>query len=174
MEIWKTIEGYGGRYSVSNKGNIRTNAYINTHAIYGTAKHKEKYRQPLTGARGYLRTVLTDENKKQHYIQIHRLVASAFIPNPLNLPQVNHKDGNKKNNCLENLEWCTNEQNREHAMKMGLIKKRDQLPHAKIKSEEIPKIQMMLRLGNSQKKVADFYGVNQQTISKIARKFNNQ
>ena len=169
MEIWKKIEGYDGRYSISNYGNIKTNSYINAHAIYGTAKHKELLRNPLPAARGYLRTVLTDLNKKQHYIQIHRLVAQAFIPNPNRLPQVNHKDGNKKNNHVDNLEWCTNDENRKHAIETGLIKYRDQLPNSKIKTNQIQELVELINSGLSQKKVGLLFGVCQQTVSKILK-----
>jgi len=72
---------------------------------------------------GYLYTSIC-ENKRQKHIGIHRLVAEAFIPNPDNFPQINHKDGNKQNNHIENLEWCTAEQNMRHAAQIGLIKSR--------------------------------------------------
>lgn len=169
MEIWKKIDGYDGRYSISNFGNIKTNAYINKHAVYGSAKHKELLRNPLPAARGYLRTVLTDINKKQHYIQIHRLVAQAFIPNPNGLPQVNHKDCNKKNNRADNLEWCTNDENRNHAKEMGLIKSRDQLPQSKLKSHQIPVLISLINSGLSQKKVGLIFGICQQNVSRIIK-----
>ena len=69
--------------------------------------------------RGYDRVSLEEKPYR-----IHRLVAEAFIPNPLNLPEVNHKDGNKKNNCVENLEWVTHQENMAHAVKTGLFGER--------------------------------------------------
>ena len=67
---------------------------------------------------GYLDTVLIDKNKKKHCKRINRLVAIQFIPNPDNLPEVNHKDGNKTNNNIDNLEWCTSKYNSEHSIKI--------------------------------------------------------
>ena len=91
MEIWKNIECFE-EYSVSNFGNIRNNK---TGRILKPRKH--------TG--GYMRIILCKD--KKHYDRyIHRLVAQAFISNPNNLPEVNHKDEDKTNNCVENLEWC--------------------------------------------------------------------
>lgn len=63
---------------------------------------------------GYLRVAIYDKEHKQHRKLVHRLVAEAFIPNPDNLPQVNHKDGNKQNNSVDNLEWCTHSENQKH------------------------------------------------------------
>ena len=59
-------------------------------------------------------------NGKRYYKRVHRIVAETFIPNPLDLPQVNHKDGNKLNNCVDNLEWCNNSQNTQHGYDNGL------------------------------------------------------
>lgn len=109
MEVWKTINDYDGRYEVSNLGNVRSINYKNT----GKAVNLK----PATDTKGYLRVGfcrgLKVETKK-----VHRLVAELFIPNPLNLPQVNHINGNKKDNTVSNLEWCSNEQNNEHRAKV--------------------------------------------------------
>ena len=95
-EIWKDIEGYEGLYQVSNMGRVRS---LRKNIIL---------REGIS--RGY--SVLNlSKNGKPLTKKVHRLVANAFIPNPDNLPQVNHKDENKLNNCADNLEWCTQEYN---------------------------------------------------------------
>lgn len=96
-EIWKDIEGYEGLYQVSNMGRVRS---LRKNIIL---------KKSITN-RGYERVVLFIGNKPKGFT-VHRLVAMAFIPNPDNLPQVNHKDENKTNNCAGNLEWCTQEYN---------------------------------------------------------------
>lgn len=108
MEIWREIPGTKGRIEVSNEGNVRS--LLRGHP------------QPLktqTDNKGYQRLRVTIEGQKRSY-KIHREVAKAFIPNPNNLPQVNHKDGNKNNNCVTNLEWITNRDNAHHAIQNGL------------------------------------------------------
>ena len=106
-EIWKDIEGYNGRYRVSNLGRVmsmwRTNQY-KTHIGKPMIMHQGIHRQ------GYLKVSLTDGSTIKNYF-IHRLVAEAFIPNPDNLPQVNHKDEDKSNNRVDNLEWCDGKYN---------------------------------------------------------------
>lgn len=92
MEIWKDIEGYEGLYQVSNLGNVKNNK----NKIMKLAKEKN----------GYLRINLSKNGFKKR-MSIHKLVAMTFIPNPNNYPQINHKDENKQNNCVDNLEWCT-------------------------------------------------------------------
>ena len=95
-EIWKDIEGYEGHYRISNFGRV--------YSIKSGILLKQKNK------RGYLEVGLC-KNGKHRYMQTHRLVALNFIPNPENLPHVNHKDENKQNNCVSNLEWCTVEYN---------------------------------------------------------------
>lgn len=97
MEIWKDIKGYEGLYQVSNQGRVRS-LYKGVR-ILKTRNNK-----------GYLRVALYKENKYKH-ISIHRLVAEAFLPNPKNLPQVNHKSEIKTDNRVENLEWCDSKYN---------------------------------------------------------------
>ena len=100
MEEWKDIIGYEGKYQVSNTGKIRSLNYLNT--------RKTKELKPRKFSTGYLSICLGKE-KKNFYI--HRLVAIHFIPNPNNLLEVNHKDENKTNNNVENLEWCNHKYN---------------------------------------------------------------
>ena len=102
QEIWKDIEGFEGRYQVSTWGNVRS---------------MKKKIKPYENDKGYLKVGLCKDGKS-HKKRVNRLVAQAFIPNPYNLPQVNHKDGNKKNNSVTNLEWTTDKANREHAARM--------------------------------------------------------
>lgn len=102
-EIWKSF-GYED-YKVSNFGRIKSYKYDKEHG---------KIMKPYKDTKGYLQIDLQlDGRKRQNrkHFAVHRLVAQAFIPNPDNLPQVNHKDENKENNHIDNLEWCTNEYN---------------------------------------------------------------
>lgn len=98
-EIWKPIEGWEGLYEVSNLGNVKS-----------FCKGKERFLRPSKKKNGYLQVVLQDNGRKG-FFTIHRLVAAAFIPNPNNLPTVNHIDENKENNRVDNLEWMTTQDN---------------------------------------------------------------
>lgn len=112
-EIWKDIKNYEGYYQVSNLGRIKSvDRYINQYNgyNYSTRIYKGKILKFSIGTRGYLKVVLQKERKVKTY-NVHRLVAEAFIPNPNNLPQVNHIDENKLNNNINNLEWCSSKYN---------------------------------------------------------------
>lgn len=120
-EIWKDIEGFKGRYQVSNMGRVKSlPRMVNNHT--GELLVKEKILKQRPDLKGYMRIDIIDNLGKKHYFGVHRLVASAFIPNPQNKPQVNHIDGVKDHNNVENLEWCTNSENQKHAYKIGLNK----------------------------------------------------
>lgn len=106
-EIWRDIEGYEGWYQVSSQGRVRSlDRFINC-AHNGKRKIKGKIIVGSNAGRGYLMVNLI-MNSKPSYKYVHRLVAETFLPNPYNFPQVNHKDEDKRNNCVENLEWCDN------------------------------------------------------------------
>ena len=115
-EIWKDIEGYEGRYQVSNLGRVRSldQTYIQPNPHNGTLQkvtRKGKILKQSLCKPGYLFVELSAGNKEYTHHDIHRLVAKAFIPNPENLEMVNHKDEDKTNNCVWNLEWCSNKYN---------------------------------------------------------------
>lgn len=105
-ENWKDILGYEGFYQVSNLGRVRSVDRI-VKGVFGSIQHKKSViLAPAMNAAGYYFVVLT-KNAKGKAFRVHRLVAEAFIPNPCNYPIINHKDENKLNNNVNNLEWCT-------------------------------------------------------------------
>lgn len=114
-EEWKPIEGFEGIYEVSNLGRVKSLKRITDEIHHIPCK----ILKPTTNKDGYVRVGMR-KNKKQFSKTVHRLVAEAFIPNPNNLPEVNHLDGNKQNNRAENLSWCTAKQNQKHSLEMGL------------------------------------------------------
>lgn len=116
-EIWKDIKGYEGIYQVSNLGRVKALERVWYSGRNGCTKrtkpeHIMKYR--LAKNTGYCLLKLVKNGVEKHVL-VHRLVAETFIPNPNNLPEVNHIDGNKENNCVDNLEWCTEKENISHA-----------------------------------------------------------
>lgn len=107
-EIWKDVVGYEGIYEVSNKGRIKSKHY-----------GKKVFLKTQKTYDGYITTKLSIGGNSKR-CSLHRLVAIAFLGNPENKPQVNHKDGNKLNNYMDNLEWVTAQENVIHAWKTGL------------------------------------------------------
>lgn len=125
MEQWKDIPGFEGYYQASSFSRIRSvNRTIDHKENFSSNTYKKTYKgkiksQFVTG--GYYRISLCVNNKERQYTA-HRLIALTFIPNTLNKSQVNHKDGNKLNNSIDNLEWCTPSENAKHAVSTGLVK----------------------------------------------------
>lgn len=119
MKKWKDVEGYEGLYQVSDEGEVKSLKYRGSNKEYILSNRKV--------TKGYMQVILW-KNRKSKTFMVHRLVAQAFIPNPNNYPQINHKDEDKTNNKVENLEWCTNEYN--HNYGTGNIRRGGGLNHA--------------------------------------------
>lgn len=167
MIEWRPIEGFEGLYEVSNIGNVRSLNYRHT----GEAKILRP-----GGNKGYLNINLW-KNGKRYIKTVHRLVANAFIPNPENKPQVNHIDGDKTNNRVNNLEWVTNRENQLHAYNIGLHvtteESRKKLSEAR-KGEKNPKAKQVICI--TTREVFDYmaegakkYNVNAGNISDCCR-----
>ena len=105
QEIWRKINGFPN-YEVSNLGNVRN-------------KKTGRVLRPSKDGCGYSQVILCKDGKGNQF-KVHRLVATAFIPNPKNKKEVNHIDGNKSNNYVDNLEWNTHSENQQHSIKTGL------------------------------------------------------
>lgn len=105
-EVWEDIDFTNGMYKASSKGRIKST---------GKNKTQNKVLKDLITKKGYSEVCMCGKRYRTH-----RIIAQVFIPNPNNLPQVNHIDGNKLNNCIDNLEWCTNEYNHKHKCEHGL------------------------------------------------------
>lgn len=110
-EIWKDVIGYEGLYKISNLGNIKSFNYLNRQRIQVLKPRLSDYNR-----------VVLSNKKKTKTLLVHRIIAIAFLPNPQNKKCVNHKDGNKLNNNLENLEWVTHKENSKHSFNMEMNK----------------------------------------------------
>lgn len=117
MENWKEITGYEGYFEVSNLGNFRSKDRVIRYKQSGTRNYPGKPLKTETIVEGYQRIVLMKGGIRKRFM-CHRIVAQEFIPNPDNKPFVNHIDGNPANNKVENLEWCTQEENEQHAVQV--------------------------------------------------------
>lgn len=161
-EIWKPILGYEGLYEISNLGRVKS-----------LPKIKGRYMQknsnllnPKTNRDGYLCITLQCDKLKKH-VQLHRLVTINFIPNLTNLPQVNHIDGNKKSNHVDNLEWCASKENINHGWEIGLYK-RLRSPMRRFTDEQIFEIKELYKT-MSQHAIGKRYGVSHGSIGRIVR-----
>ena len=119
-ERWKTKSGFS-KYKISDNGSVKSIDRTIRDTLGRLQHKKEKILKPKVDKDGYYAVYLYDDNGKVHYCRVNRLVGELFIPNPNNLPVVNHKDGVKKNNLYTNLEWATVKENNDHAIINKLI-----------------------------------------------------
>lgn len=168
-EIWRDIKGYEKYYQVSNLGNIkgldRIIAYKNgLNRLYKGISLKQELTKD-----GYKRVVLMKEGKKKRFM-VHRLVAIAFIRNVYNKPYVNHLDGNKSNNVVSNLEWCTNSENMLHADRINL---RDMSKHQPSNSKGVKCVELNIEFASITKAVK-WLGKTKNSVSSLRRAIKNK
>lgn len=179
-EIWKDIDGYTGYYKVSNYGKVKSIERHVKHNVIGIKKVvRERILKTALMSDGYPGISLTKKNSPISKL-VHSLVAIHFIKNPLRLPQVNHKDGNKQNNYYKNLEWVTSSGNAIHAYSIGLRKKRPspskkELHRLRDGIKSIPITLLHIETGKilkykSVSEASRSIGVDQSTISKAKSK----
>lgn len=170
-EIWKPVKGYEEFYEVSNLGRIRNLPRLMTNN-FGTFIRKGKIKNLKPSSRGYVKTTLTDKNGKGRSELLHRIVAQAFIPNPDNLPMVNHKNGIKHDNRVENLEWCDDSHNSRHAIDTGLtrVRKGEEIYFAKFSDYQVWLIKHMYHSDSMTiTEITNMLGCNRRTISDIIK-----
>jgi hypothetical protein len=170
-EIWVKIPDF--EYEVSNMGNIKS-LPKKTVQIYKTGTRalretKERILRKRFDTNGYSTCALY-KNGKTYYKKVHRLVAQAFLENPHSYEQVNHKNGIKSDNRVENLEWCNNSYNQRHAIKLGLRKNHsrgvDNNLH-KLSEQDVRRIKMAKSLGIKTSELVKIFKVNRHTVSNI-------
>lgn len=165
-EIWKPIKRYEGLYEVSNYGRVRSlDAMLPVKGKNGEYYRKRVgriLRQP-NSSKGYKQVILCDETGNQIF-RVHRLVAEAFIDNPENLPAVNHKDEDKTNNYVENLEWCTTKYNNTYGNK---IKRGELHPMSKLDSRQVKEIREKRNSGETIVQIADQFGISRSHVCGI-------
>ena len=120
-EEWRDIKGYEGRYQISSFGRVKS-------LMNNRGKYREKIIDRRPNKYGYKRVGLYKNGKSKFY-SVHRLVALHFLPNPNNLPQVNHKDENKENNRVDNLEWCDSKYNNNYGTRNKRIGEKTSVAH---------------------------------------------
>lgn len=159
-EIWEDVKGYEDLYQVSNIGRVRSKDRMRHvgHGHYGLKKGRilKPYKMKSREYGYYLQVTLCRNNKHTKHL-IHRLVAQAFIENHDNKPCVNHIDGDKANNRVDNLEWCTFSDNNQHAYDTKLKKPYYQKMDYELASK-------MLHEGRTKEEIADYFGVRPNSV----------
>lgn len=174
QEIWKSLKGIvelGDYYEVSNLGRVRSiDRKVNSRN--GKRLVKGKILKQQVDKYGYMRVHCYMNNKSKQY-QVHRLVALSFISNPDNKPQVNHKDGNKQNNRVDNLEWSTNKENVKHAFSIGLKEgiKGEENVNAKLTENDVVDIYNLYKTNKySMKDLADKFNTSETNVYDIVNR----
>lgn len=169
IEEWRDITGYEGLYQVSNWGRVKTMARL--HREDRPYMKQERLMKPPVNNVGYPQVCLY-KDKKGVIHSVHRLVATAFLERKPEHRVINHIDGNKQNNRIDNLEWCTYGHNQSHAIRTGLIKivSGEDTYNAKITNLERLSIPTMYGEGMTQREIAIIMGIGQQNVSKIVAK----
>lgn len=176
-EIWKDIKHYKGLYQISNLGNVKSlkRLIADKRRSYWSKERILKGGVTSTKKMQGYKFVVLSKNKKTRSFYVHRLVASAFISNKKNKTQVNHIDGNKLNNNVDNLEWCTPLENTAHAIKNKLTPNGENLNYSKLTQKQVDFIRYQIENNyyrGIQRDLALKYCVSKSAITLIKNKTN--
>lgn len=164
MEIWMDVTGFEGEFAVSNYGRVKS---LERYVKNGNGRRivRERIRVQGKHPQGYLTIAYKVDSPP---LLVHRVVALHFIPNPDKKAFVNHKDGNKQNNRVDNLEWATRQENEDHAYETGLKNSTgSNNSMAKLNEDKVRMIRTLSKTGASIKDLASEYGVHRVTIGRI-------
>ena len=171
-EEWADIKGFCGLYRVSTLGRVYS---VPRKGFRGRAIGGNYLSSDKPTKNGYACVNLRSTNFTRLSVPIHRLVAEEFIPNPNGLPQVNHKDGNKLNNCVSNLEWVSSSDNVRHAVKNGLMRNHFHANYGeynynhKLSDSQVERIRDMYRNGIKSPALSRLFGVSKGHVCKIVK-----
>lgn len=163
-ERWLPVRGYEGLYEVSDLGRVRSLDRI----VSGPRTWRGRILTPTLNNVGYLGVMLSDGIRGVVLRRVHRLVLDAFCRPPRPGEQANHRDFNKTNNRLENLEWTTPRENHAHAKAGGRIAHGEQNANAKLTEKAVLEIRARASRGESQRALATEYGISQSNVFRIA------
>ena len=163
----KDIKGFEGLYAITKDGKVWAYPKL---SYFNAGRWKEgRFLKFFLIGNGY-QVVCLYKNKKQKKLLVHRLIALTYIPNPLNLKEINHINGNKLDNRVDNLEWTTSKQNKEHAWKNGLYTHKGSNHYlAKLDERKIRKIRKLYKQGINGMKIAKLFNVSFGVIYGILR-----
>ena len=161
MECWKRMEEKHGPYSISDRGNIRLEI--------DRRNGRKGKRIASSLARGYRKVGLTAEGGVQRCYILSRLIGLYWVenPDPEHLTEIDHKDGNKLNNSLDNLEWVSRKENAARAAAMGLYKCGEENPNSRLTDRQADEIYKRVHAGENQRALAKEFGIGQTMVSRI-------
>lgn len=173
--VWRSIVGYEGCYLVSNTGLVYSEPrteFVGSSRTGGHHRYRNsRHLKPRIGNTGYYQVGLYTEARAKR-CTVHRLVALAFLDNPLNLKEVNHKDGDRLNNHVSNLEWTSRVENSLHSTRVLLKNRGTDNKASKLSEKNVLEIKTLLDSGTPQTDIAKLYNVSNHAIFRIQRGHN--
>lgn len=159
-ELWFDVVSFEGLYKVSNKQRVKSIGRFTEAGV----RIPERILRPGKHKDGYLKLTLC-KGGKLTYLTLHRIIATALIPNPKNLPCINHIDGNPANNSIDNLEWCTYSHNTQHAYRMGRLDRSGALNSMSKLSKQ--KVIQIYKSKDKSKNIAAKHKISRQLVNDI-------